>query len=167
MMQSPPPSKTRRKKESHALQDLGAELVALPGERLAQLELPDFLRDAVMDARRISGFEARRRQMQYIGKLMRKVDAEPIRARLDEWKSPERAQVAQFKRVETWRERLLAEQDALMELAREYPQADVPRLEALVRDALREREQNRPPRSYRELFQTLRALLERRDHDAG
>src|SRR5215831_9105005 len=98
MTQSPPLSKTRRKKESQALQELGAELVALSSERLAALELPEFLRDAVMDAQRISGFEARRRQMQYIGKLMRKVDAEPIQVRLEAWKSPERAQVAQFKR---------------------------------------------------------------------
>src|SRR6185436_16804121 len=113
MMQSPPFSKTRRKKDSHALQDLGAALVALPADRLAEIDLPDFLRDAVMDARRIDGFEARRRQMQYIGKLMRKVDAEPIRARLEAWKSPERAQVAQFKQIEMWRERLLADEVAL------------------------------------------------------
>jgi len=163
MTQSPPLSKTRRKKESQALQELGAELVALSSERLAALELPEFLRDAVMDAQRISGFEARRRQMQYIGKLMRKVDAEPIQARLEAWKSPERAQVAQFKRIETWRERLLAETNALTELIREYPHADARQFEALVRDALREREQNRPPRSYRELFQALRALMEMRD----
>src|SRR5215813_12799757 len=117
-MRSPPLSKTRRKKESHALQDLGAELVALSSEHLAAIELPDFLRNAVMDARAITGFEARRRQMQYIGKLMRKVDAEPIRARLEVWKSPERAQVAQFKRVEMWRERLLSEDGALAELLR-------------------------------------------------
>jgi ribosome-associated protein len=162
-MQSPPLSKTRRKKDSHDLQDLGAALVALPADRLAQIELPDFLRDAVMDARRIDGFEARRRQMQYIGKLMRKVDAEPIRLRLEEWKSPERAQVAQFKRIEMWRERLLAERDALAELVREYPHADAPRLEALARDALREREQNLPPRSFRELFQALRTLVEGRE----
>jgi ribosome-associated protein len=101
--------------------------------------------------------------MQYIGKLMRKVDAGPIRARLEAWKSPERAQVAQFKLIEEWRERLLADEVALGDLLREYPQADGRRLEALIRDAQREREQNRPPRSYRELFQALRGLLERSD----
>ena len=164
-MRSPPISKTRRKKESHALQDLGAELVALSGERLAAIELPDFLRDAVEDARRISGFEARRRQMQYVGKLMRKVDAEPIRARLEAWKSPERAQIAQFKRIEMWRERLLDEENALAELVREYPGADLRQFEDLVRDALQEREQNRPPKSYRELFQALRALVEDMNRD--
>jgi ribosome-associated protein len=160
-MQSPPISKTRRKRESAALQDLGTELVALSEERLAAIELPDFLRDAVLDARRITGFEARRRQMQYIGKLMRKVEAGPIRARLDAWKSPERAQVAQFKRIEAWRERLLSGEGALEELLREYPDADRSRLDALIRDTLREREENRPPRSYRLLFQALRAVFEK------
>ena len=75
-------SKSQRKKEVHALQDLGVELVALSDERLAALELPERLRDAVLEARRITAREARRRQLQYIGKLMRQVDAEPIRAAL-------------------------------------------------------------------------------------
>ena len=158
MMRPPPLSKTRRKQESHALQDLGAELVALPGERLAEIELPEFLRDAVMAARRVSGFEARRRQMQYIGKLMRKVDAEPIRARLEAWKFPEREQVAQFKRIEAWRERLVLEAHALEEFRREYPSADERELAALVDEARRERQENRPPKAYRKLFQKLREL---------
>jgi ribosome-associated protein len=162
-MLSSPISKTQRKKESQALQELGAELVALPAERLAVIALPDFLRDAVMAARRITGFEARRRQMQYIGKLMRKVDAEPIRARLEAWKSPARAQIAQFKRIESWRERLIVEDDALAELVRICPAADGSRLEALIRAVRRERAENRPPKSYRLLFQVLRPLLERRD----
>jgi ribosome-associated protein len=158
-----PISKTQRKKDSQALQDLGAEVVALSEAQLAVLELPDFLRNAVMDARRITGFEARRRQMQYIGKLMRKVDAAPIRARLEAWKFPERAQAAQFKRTELWRERLLAEEGALEALLREYPRADGHQFDSLIRDALRERKENRPPKSYRLLFQALRALLERSD----
>ena len=163
MSESSPPSKTRRKKESQALQDLGAELVSLNEERLAAVDLPDFLRDAVADARRITGFEARRRQMQYIGKLMRKVDAEPIRARLEAWKSPERAQVALFKRIEAWRDRLICEEHGLAELLRECPSADERTLADLIRESRREREENRPPRSYRLLFQALRALLETSD----
>jgi ribosome-associated protein len=156
-------SKTQRKKEMTALQELGAELVALGSEQLAAIELPDFLRDAVMEARRVASFEGRRRQMQYVGKLMRKVDAEPIRARLEAWKSPALAQVAQFKRIELWRERLLADERALAELLREYPSADAQHLQSLVRDTQHEREQNKPPKSYRALFQALRALLEKRD----
>jgi ribosome-associated protein len=163
MKHETPISKTRLKKDMAALQDLGAELVALSGEQLAAIDLPEFLRDAVMDARRITGFEARRRQMQYVGKLMRKVDAEPIRARLEAWKSPVRAQVEQFKRIESWRERLIFEEGALAELLREYPRADEQHLHALIHDAQRERDENRPPKSYRALFQALRALLEKRD----
>jgi ribosome-associated protein len=158
MMRPPPLSKTRRKQESHALQDLGAELVALPSERLAEIELPDFLRDAVTAARRMSGFEAQRRQMQYIGKLMRKVDAEPIRARLEAWKSPEREQVARFKRIEAWRERLVLEAHALEEFRRQYPAVDEGELAALIDEARRERQENRPPKAYRRLFQKLREL---------
>ncbi|OGA20916.1 MAG: hypothetical protein A3I02_00715 [Betaproteobacteria bacterium RIFCSPLOWO2_02_FULL_67_26] len=76
------PSKTQRKKQVHALQDLGAELVELSAEQLAAIELPESLRDAVEAARRITARGARRRQLQYIGKLMRRVDAGPIRAAL-------------------------------------------------------------------------------------
>src|SRR5688500_4832854 len=101
-----PISKTQRKKDSSALQELGAELVALSDERLFALELPEFLYDAVIAARAISSHEARRRQLQYIGKLMRKVNAEPIRARLEAWKAPSRVEAAQFKKAEAWRERL-------------------------------------------------------------
>ena len=170
MMKHSPPmpiSKTRRKKNMAALQDLGAELVALSDDRLVELELPEFLRDAVLQAQRITGFEARRRQMQYIGKLMRKVDAEPIRARLEAWKSPARGQIAQFKRIESWRARLLREEGALADLLREHPSTDAQHLHALVRDAHREREENRPPRSYRALFQALRNLLAEGSEERG
>jgi len=163
MKRSTPISKTQRKKEMTELQDLGAELVALSSDQLAAIELPDFLRDAVLEARRVTGFEARRRQMQYVGKLMRRVDAAPIRARLDAWKAPARAQIAQFKRVESWRERLIEDEGALTELLREHPSGDEPQLSALIRAARRERGEGRPPRSYRALFQALRALLEGRD----
>src|ERR1700704_2735016 len=135
-----PISKTRRKKESQERQELGAELVALSGERLAAIDLPEFLHDAVRAARRITSFEARRRQLQYIGKLMRKVDAEPIRARLDAWKAPSRIHTAQFKRTESWRKRLLSGGErALAELLSEYPLADEHQLDRLIRDARHER----------------------------
>jgi ribosome-associated protein len=154
------PSKTQRKKAVHELQDLGAELVALSEERLASIELPEPLRDAVTEARRITAHEARRRQMQYIGKLMRKVDAEPIRAALDAWRAKSDGHTAEHKRIEAWRERLLAEEDALAALKTEYPAADTSRLSALIRNAARERAAGQPPRSFRELYQALRALIE-------
>ena len=154
------PSKTQRKREMTALQDLGAELATLTEERLAAVELPDFLREALTEARRITGFEARRRQMQYVGKLMRQVDAAPIRAQLEAWKSPQRALVAQFKRAEAWRERLMREDGAMDDLLREHPAGDAQRLRLLVHEARGEQDEGRSPRRYRELFRALAALLE-------
>ena len=159
MSDSDKPSKTQRKKAVHELQDLGAELVELSAERLASLDLPERLRDAVMEARRITAHEARRRQLQYIGKIMRAVDAEPIRAALQGWRAQAGSDVAAHQRVEAWRERLLADEAALAELAAEYPRADAQRLRALVLAALRERAAGQPPRSYRQLYQALRALI--------
>ena len=158
-----PPSKTQRKKHMLALQDLGAELVALNDEQLAAIELPEALRDAVSEARRIRGFEARRRQLQYIGKLMRSVDAAPIQAGLDAAREKSSRHSALLKRVESWRDRLLAEPGALPELLERYPGADPRRLRVLVRNAQREREASRAPRSARELFQALRNVLEERE----
>jgi ribosome-associated protein len=152
-------SKTRRKKAVHALQALGEELVALGEEQLARIELPERLRDAVMEARRITGFEARRRQLQYIGKLMRGVEAEPIRAALDAAQARSRGAAAAHKRTEAWRERLLAEPGAANDLLAEYPEADSRQLRTLVRAALRERAEGRPPRAFRELYQALHALI--------
>src|SRR5258706_340760 len=152
-------SKTRRKHEMTALQELGAELVALNDEQLAGIELPEILRDAVLEARRITDFEGRRRQLQYVGKLMRKVDADPIRAQLDRWKSRSRLKSQQFQRAEAWRERLLSEEGALAGFLQEFPAADANELHRLIESARRERTQGQPPRSYRALFQALRAIL--------
>ena len=160
-MAGEPVSKTQRKKQVAGLQDLGAGLVALSEEQLARIELPERLRDAVMDARRITAFEARRRQLQYIGKLMRGVDAGPIRAALDAAHAHLRGDTAAHKLTEAWRERLLADPMAFDELLAEYPAADGRRLRALARAALHERTESRPPRAFRELYQALRALVEK------
>jgi ribosome-associated protein len=152
-------SKSQRKRESHSLQDIGEELVELSSERLASLDLPDNLRDAVMDARRISKFGALRRQMQYVGRLMREIDAAPIRARLDAWKGQGREDAAQLHRIERWRGRLLEDDEALGQLLAEYPHADSQRLRALVRNAQRERADGKAPKSFRGLFQALRDIL--------
>lgn len=158
-------SKTQQKKHMLALQDLGAELVALNEEQLASMTLPDSLREAVATAKRITRFEARRRQLQYIGKLMRTVDAEPIRARLEAWKSSSREHSARLHRIERWRESLLAEEGALEEFIGDYPHADAQQLRALVRNTQRERAAHKPPRSYRALFQLIRATLEHNAED--
>src|SRR5262245_34383492 len=153
-------SKTQRKKEMLGLQELGVELISLSSEQLAAIELPEILREAVLEARRITDFEGRRRQTQYVGKLMRQVDAGSIRARLNAWRTQHNTHTAQFKRLEAWRERLLAEQGALAELLQEYPQADKRQLHKLIRDARRERLGNHPAKNYRALFQYLRSMIE-------
>jgi ribosome-associated protein len=153
-------SKTQRKKAVHELQDLGVALVELAEDRLASLDLPERLRDAVMEARRITSHEARRRQLQYIGKIMRGVDPEPIRAALDGWRAEATRHSAGHKLAVAWRERLLAEPDAVGELLAEFPRADAQRLRALALGAARERDAGQPPRSFRALYQALLALLD-------
>ena len=156
------PSKSRRKAEAHELQSLGAALVALNQDQLSRMELPENLYDAVLDARRISAHEGRRRQMQYIGKLMRNIDPAPlaaITAKLEEWRSSSVEATATLHRIESWRERLIAEPAAMSEFANEFPQAPLQPLRALVRNIHREREQLKPPKSYRALFKTLRDII--------
>ncbi len=156
------PSKTQRKKQVTALQNLGEELVKLADDQLAALDLPESLRDAVLDARRIETFEARRRQMQYIGKIMRKVDAAPIRAALDAFRAGPRRETALHKRADSWRERLLADANSIHALLADYPAADAQQLQVLVRDTLSERKAGRPPRAFRNLYHALHALLNKK-----
>jgi len=153
------PSKTQRKRDSLALQDLGQELTRLTAQQLAELDLPDRLVDAVLAAQHISKFGALRRQIQYIGRLMHEVDAEAIRARLRTWQGVSREANAHLHRLERWRARLLQDETALEELARRFPGCDTQRLRQLVRSARREESEGRPPRSYRSLFQELRRIL--------
>lgn len=141
-----------------ALQDLGEALVALSPERLARIEMPDSLRDAVRDAQRFTKHEARRRQMQYIGRVMRDLDPEPIREALDEIRGVSAAANARQHALERLRTRLLEDEKALGDIAREHPGADLQHLRQLRRNALREQELGKPPRAYRELFRVLRAL---------
>jgi ribosome-associated protein len=141
--------------------------VALNEDQLTAIALPENLRDAVIEAKRITKFEARRRQLQYIGKLMRTIDPEPIRAWIDVWKATSREHTAQLHLIERWRERLLAEESAVGELLSAYPRTDAQRLRTLVRNAQRERQLAAPPRSYRELFQLLRETLEQRREKRG
>lgn len=153
------PSKSHRKREMHALQDLGKQLVALPPARLAKLPLPDSLRDAVMECQRLTDrHEALRRQIQYIGKVMRRVDPEPIRAALEALAGTSREEVARQHRVERLRQELLDDEGVLHTIATRWPGADLQHLRVLRRNALKEQAQNKPPRAFRELFKMLRAL---------
>lgn len=153
------PSKTRRKREMQARQDLGEALVALSEARLDALQLPERLLDAVLAAKRISKFGALRRQLQYIGRLMREVDPAPIEAQLELWRGPARQSNADLHLIERWRERLLEADAAIDALARAHPNADLARVRALVDAARRERALNQTPASFRALFLELKAIV--------
>lgn len=152
------PSKSRRKKDAHALQDMGTALVALSRERLERIPMPDKLRQAVLEAQRITKHEARRRQMQYIGKLMRDADPAPIQEALDVINGVSATEVARQHRLERLRTRLMEDEAVLGEVVATHPGADLQQLRQLRRNALREREQDKPPRAFRELFRVLRDL---------
>jgi ribosome-associated protein len=151
-------SKTRKKREMHELQALGVALVALGESQLGEMHLDADLLEAVLEAKRIKSHEAKRRQMQYIGRLMRDVDAAPIRSRLAEVEGHSAQATARHRRLETWRERLLADDAALTEFAAAFPTADLQALRASIRNARKEQKERRPPRAYRELFRVLKDI---------
>jgi ribosome-associated protein len=153
-------SKTRRKQNMHALQDLGASLVKLSSQQLAQLSLPEDLADAVNECRRLKKHEAIRRQMQYIGRLMRNVDPEPIQAQMDAWRGVSDAETAKLHQLERWRERLLADDEAVTEFAAAHPGIDTQALRNLIRNARKETQLGKPPRNARALFRTLREMVQ-------
>src|SRR5262249_34868047 len=133
--------------------------VALSGEQLAQVDLPESLREAVAAARRIRSREGLRRQLQFIGRLMRAGDPEPIRAQLEAWSGRSRAATAAHHRIERWREQLLADDAAFTAFARERPHADLQGLRTCVRAARDERLAGKPPRHFRALFRLIRDAL--------
>ena len=151
-----PPSKTKRKEEMHALQALGVELVALSESLLDDMGLNAPLLGAILEAKRIRSHEAKRRQMQYIGKLMRDVDPGPIRARLADLKGESAQAASAHRRTEALRTRLMEDDEALTRFAAEHPAADLQELRALLRNARREMKEGKPPRAYRELFRFLK-----------
>ena len=154
-----PVSKTRRKKDMHALQALGEALIELTATQLSALQLPERLADAIEEAKRIPGFEARRRQMQYIGRLMRDIDASAIAAYLERLSHDRHRGNSHHLELERWRNRLLAEDQALTELAEASPGLDMRQLRTLIRNARNEQARNQPPRASRALFRLLREIL--------
>lgn len=166
----PPISKTRRKEAMHALQDIGERLVELDPGRLAELSLPEVLAEAILEARRMNKHGARRRQMQFIGKLMRTVDAAPIQEKMDSWGRIGIQRKAWLHLIERWRERLLAGDQAFAELKLSYPGLqDLQHLRTLARNAREEKLMNKPPRSFRALFHELQQIIpeENPGHEAG
>lgn len=152
-------SKTQMKKRMDELQDLGMMLTGLSSETLKKLGLPEDLYQAVCDYRKISANGALKRQRQYIGRLMRDVDAAPIREFFAKIQGENRAHNAFLQRVEQARSRLLADDAALTGFMTDHPHADAGALRTLIRNARKEAESNKPPKHFRALYQELKALM--------
>lgn len=154
------PSKSQMKRDMTALQKLGEELLELPESRWEPLALPEILYDALKAAKKITNFEGRRRQMQYIGKLMRKIDPEPVREAVAAFKLGHAQDSLRLHQSERWRERLLAGDDALQEFLAAHQGVDIQQLRSLVRAARKDAAsapEKRSGRAYRELFQFIKA----------
>jgi ribosome-associated protein len=159
------PSKTRRKEASHDLQALGVALLEMKDEHIAGLGLGETLVDAIRAHRNIRSHEARRRQVQLIGKLMRSADVEPARQAVAEMQLGRAHDSLALHRSERWRAELIAADAATTRFASEHPQADVQQLRTLVRNARKDQSlapERRSGRAYRELFQFIRE----HEHDA-
>jgi len=154
-------SKSQKKREATAAQDLGANLVKLDENALNSIELPESLRAAIDEARRIRKQGALKRQLQYIGKLMRKVELEPIHDQYEKLINHYNTDIKALHHLEKWRDRLLTEGDkALGELVDEAPNADRQHLRQLIRQSQKESKLKKPPKSAREIFKYLKTLFD-------
>lgn len=157
------PSKSALKRQMHDLQALGLQLAELPESRVAKLDLPEALRDALAEYRRTRSHEGRRRQLQFVGKLMRKTDEEPIREAVAAFKLGSAKETLALHEAERWREELIASDDAITRWLNHFPETDAQQLRSLVRaarkDAKAEAVEQRRGRSYRELFQLVKTAL--------
>lgn len=155
----------------HALQDLGRQLVDLSPDKLRQLPLSDTLFDAIRDAQRNTSREGRRRQVQYVGKLMRQADAPAIRRQLDTWRHGSQQETQAMHRLESWRDTLIKDDSALTDFLQEYPDVDVQQIRTLIRAARKEAQHNatldssREPqrKHYRALYQALKPITQNMD----
>jgi ribosome-associated protein len=155
------PSKSQLKRDSQALQDMGSQLVDMPEGKLQKFDLPENLRDAIYEARRLNSREAKRRHLQYIGKLMRTVDIDLIIHTLEKMDHQSQTYRQHFAQLEDWRDRLINQGAPVIEdFIQHYPQADRQQLRNLQRQANREKESNKPPAAARKLFAYLREISE-------
>ncbi|WP_206952992.1 ribosome biogenesis factor YjgA [Trinickia acidisoli] len=154
------PSKSQLKREMHALQALGVDLIELPKDALKRMPMPEDLADAVRAARRITDHEGKRRQVQYVGRVMRTLAEDQIsalRAALDTHRGVNKAETARLHWIEQTREQLIAHDDAFTAFLRAHPAADAQEGRTLIRNARKEAQQGKPPRYFRELFQWIKA----------
>lgn len=159
-------SKTQMKKRMNELQDLGMELTKLSNETLKKIQLPEDLYEAIREYKKITSNGATKRQTQYIGRLMRDLDPTPIRDFLAQLKGENTAHNAFLQRVEQARERLIADDQALTAFIADYPHADASQLRTLIRNTRKEKEQNKPPKHFRALYQTLKSVMSGNAHEA-
>lgn len=153
------PSRTQLKKQSQDLQALGEALSHLPDDRLEALDAPELLIQAVLEYKRTRSHEGRRRQMQYIGKLMRHADPEPLREAVAAMQLPHARQTLALHQAEHWRQTLIGDDDALTRFLAEFPGSDSQQLRSLVRAARKEGQlppEQRHGRAFRELFQFIK-----------
>jgi ribosome-associated protein len=161
------PSKTERKREAHAARDLGEELCVLSDEQLSAFPLSDSLLAAIRESRNIKAHGARKRHLQFIGKLMRQHDVAAIEQELNRIDPDAPHNIRLQHESERWRERLLSEDtSAITDFISNYPQVDIQALRQLLRLVAKERAEQKPPRYFRELFRLVRDTLSQVDQPA-
>lgn len=154
-------SKSQIKRECHALTDLGVELVALTDDQLKTISMSDTLQNAINEAKKIRKHSAIKRQRLYIGKLIRNEDWETISQQLEKLKEISQQSNAEFKAMERWRDRMLEDgNNAVNEFVGQYHDADRQKLRQLVKNAIKEKQQNKPPANARKLFKYIREIIE-------
>jgi ribosome-associated protein len=154
-------SKSEMKRHVAALQKVGKQLCELNYSQYQQFNLPDVLDKAISEYKRIQSLEAKRRQLQYIGKLMRHVDAEHIEKQLFLLNKQHKVSTQEFQKIEKTRDQLLEfSNDELYQFSQANPNLDLQKLRALIRQTKKEQQLQKPPKFYRQLFQLLKENLE-------
>ncbi len=156
------PSKSRRKREMIALQKTGEQLVNESPDRVKRVAMPENLKEAILECQRIKHHEGRRRQLQYIGKIMRSLDDEAlasINRTLESWKGQSRSDTLFMHAIENQREKLLANEAALTGFLHKYPHTDGQQLRTLIRNARKEMTAGKPPKAYREIYRLLKQIM--------
>ncbi|MEP6506352.1 MAG: ribosome biogenesis factor YjgA [Betaproteobacteria bacterium] len=155
------PSRNQLKQQMQDLQELGEALATLPTERLDALKIEERLRDAIAELHRTRSFEGKRRQIQYIGKLMKFEDPEPLREAVASYRVGSAKDTLTMHQAEYWRDQLVATDDMLANWLKDYPATDVQQLRSLVRAARKEKLEpgERHGRAYRDLFRMVKGLM--------
>jgi len=155
------PSKSELKRQMTERQKLAEVLAALSSDALKTIPMDEAIKAAIAETNKIKSFEAIRRHKQYLGKLMRFLDEaelEAIQKRLDAIQGVSKAETAKLHFLESYRDRLISDDDAFTKLIEQFPEMDIQNMRTLIRNARREKEQNKPPKAYREIFRCLKEL---------